>query len=253
PYTTLYKTLETGGYEQGQALWLKKVELHKDNPIVLGNAANYFFIDDKELAEELLKKAQALEPNNAKWSEKLSHLYSLSTIRRQPIEAAKEVAASSLSELENALSLTNSDEKRFYLLISAPRIAFKAGDMEKARRFSLELLTEAQRYKEGYGDGDAIHQANTVLGLVALRLKDLEKAKAHLLKSAETSGSPVLGSFGPNMLLAKELLELGEKEIVLKYFKLCAQFWQSHDQELKTWENDVKENRMPDFGPNLHD
>ena len=35
----------------------------------------------------------------------------------------------------------------------------------------------------------------------------IEEAKRHLLAAGRSSGSPVLGSFGPNMSLAKDLLE----------------------------------------------
>lgn len=40
-------------------------------------------------------------------------------------------------------------------------------------------------------------------------------------------GSPQLKSFGPSMGLAKELVRDGEKEAVIEYLKLCAQFWES--------------------------
>ena len=51
------------------------------------------------------------------------------------------------------------------------------------------------------------------------------QASRHLIESAQTEGSPVLCSFGPRMVLAKELLGRGETEVVLQYLKLCSAFW----------------------------
>ena len=69
--------------------------------------------------------------------------------------------------------------------------------------------------------------------------------------AGRTPGSPQLNSFGPNMLLAKELLEKGEREKVLVYFALCAKFWQSGSVQLKLWSTQVKLGSDPDFGANL--
>jgi hypothetical protein len=76
-------------------------------------------------------------------------------------------------------------------------------------------------------NGDAIHHGNLVLGRFALKSGDVEKAKEYLLKAGQTSGSPVLCSGGPNMMLAKELLESGEREVVIQYLKALRQF-QAH-------------------------
>ena len=78
---------------------------------------------------------------------------------------------------------------------------------------------------------------------------DVELAKRHLLEAGKVSGSPQLGSFGPNMRLAADLLERGEREVVLEYFRLCASFWPR--DELKDWAALVEGGRTPDFGANL--
>tara|TARA_R110002167_G_scaffold96399_1_gene255416 strand:+ start:697 stop:864 length:168 start_codon:yes stop_codon:yes gene_type:complete len=53
------------------------------------------------------------------------------------------------------------------------------------------------------------------------------------------------------MLLAKELLAQDENEVVLEYFELCKRFWSSPRRELEQWIDEVKANRMPQFGANL--
>ena len=86
-----------------------------------------------------------------------------------------------------------------------------------------------------------------------LREGDVPQAKSRLLEAGKTKGSAPLSSFGPNMALAKELLEKGEKEVVLEYFRLCKKFWTGarHNQTLDQWADEVTKGRIPDFRANL--
>ena len=61
-----------------------------------------------------------------------------------------------------------------------------------------------------------------------------------------------LNSFGPDMSLAKVLLEAGERDVVLQYFQLCGAFWK-HDIQgsLPAWTAAVREGLIPDFRGNL--
>jgi hypothetical protein len=90
-----------------------------------------------------------------------------------------------------------------------------------------------------------------VLGRVALRKGDLEAAKRELMEAGRTPGSPQLNSFGPNMSLAKDLLERKETDTVLAYFELCGKFWALEQGNLRRWSVLAKAGEMPDFGPNL--
>jgi len=83
-----------------------------------------------------------------------------------------------------------------------------------------------------------------------LKAGNIEEAGSYLLAAAETSSSPQLNSFGPNMLLAKELLEQGEQDIVLEYLELCGKFWKKTDK-LKRWAATVRGGGIPEFGGNL--
>ena len=62
------------GYAQAKALWLQTVKKPSVPTAVLANASTFFQVADKPLAEELLLRAQALEPDK-KWSVRLGHLY----------------------------------------------------------------------------------------------------------------------------------------------------------------------------------
>ncbi|HMF36252.1 MAG TPA: hypothetical protein VKF17_06415 [Isosphaeraceae bacterium] len=65
------------------------------------------------------------------------------------------------------------------------------------------------------------------------------------------AGSPQLNSFGPSMSFAREMLEAGEREPVLEYLNLCRSFWKGDEGRLDRWTREIKEGRIPDFGPSL--
>jgi hypothetical protein len=74
--------------------------------------------------------------------------------------------------------------------------------------------------------------------------------KRELVEAGKTPGSPQLNSFGPNMSLAKDLLERKETDTVLRYFDLCGKFWELESGNLKRWSILAKAGEIPDFGAN---
>jgi len=104
--------------------------------------------------------------------------------------------------------------------------ALEIGDLSLSKQISEDRIKANSR-----NDGDVIHEANTILGRVAMRQNDLESAKQCLLKSGKTQGSAVLKSYGPSFILARELLEKGQKEVVLEYLDLVAAFWGNSKEE----------------------
>jgi hypothetical protein len=130
--------------------------------------------------------------------------------------------------------------------------ALRRGKLERAQRLAQELLDLAQHFPSDWDFGNAIHHGHRLLGEVALRRGDVATARTQLFASSQTPGSPQLNSFGPNMTLAKGLLEAGERDVVLQYFDLCAVFWKSDFRgSLPFWAATVREGRIPDFGANL--
>jgi hypothetical protein len=146
---------------------------------------------------------------------------------------------------------SSSSADDFYSLTKAAPAALDAGDGQKAKYLANELLKVAPNWTKDWNYGNAIHAANVVLGRIALIDGDKELARGYMLAAGETPGSPQLDSFGPDMLFAKEMLESGERDIVLKYFDLCAMFWKRGESNIEGWRAAVEEGVMPDFGPNL--
>jgi len=152
-----------------------------------------------------------------------------------------------LLKLEHA----SSERDRYYALGDAARVSFKRGQHVKAYLMAMELLNLAKRFPDGWNYGNAIHDAHIVLGWIALKEGDVDLAKRHLLDAGRTPGSPQLDSFGPNMSLARGLIERGERDAVLAYFKLCRVFWDGEEERLEAWATEVKAGNMPDFGDAL--
>jgi len=149
------------------------------------------------------------------------------------------------------LEKAKSEQERFYALGSAAKEAFNNGNYADAKKFAGELAALAPQYPKDWNYGNAIHDSNVVLGRLALREGDVAAAKARLIAAAQSKGSPQMNSFGPNVSLAKDLLEKGEKEAVIDYLNACKKFWKMDYGKLDDWIALVKAGRVPDFGANL--
>jgi tetratricopeptide (TPR) repeat protein len=274
PFVFLAHTQDTECYEKAEQIWLEHLLSDPDNTTLLGNAARFFELHSPQRAEELLTKAASLEPSNPDWRDRLGHHFSLqamagSSARREnakralrELQAAEEIRLGVPEHVEMTIGTEENEEEkalgRFKRLRSLPELAkaaFDAGEVEQARRYALESLESAQNVEIPEfrrADGQAIYDANLILGRCALKDGDMNRAKQYLIAAGNTQGSPALGSFGPNMSLAKELLEHGESQVVLEFFELCRTFWGQGADRLAQWTDAVKCGAIPAFGSNLH-
>ncbi len=156
-----------------------------------------------------------------------------------------------LAKDEARLASAKTDDERFNFLDSAANAAFQAGELEKASSYAEESLRLAERYQDSWNYGNAVHHGHLILGHAALDRGDVAGAIQELLAAGATPGSPQLDSFGPQMSLAKRLLERGEREAVLSYFEECRRFWKLHLDRLDQWKRQVEAGEMPEFGANL--
>ena len=245
PFAHLDSHLDGPAYEEGRKAWLDQVDLQPKNAAVLGRAAAYLLLADSDAAASLYQRAEAAEPQNPEWSRQLGHLSSMGLAGKTGEEKQKSAHAG-LVAYER--SLANMDEEeREGLLPELAKVALEAGETEKARGYAAEMLASDSR--GGWNAGNLVHHGHLVLGRIALREGDTKTAQEHLLAAGKTQGSPQLNSFGPNMTLAKELLEKGERQAVLEYFKLCGTFWKRGN--LEAWTQEVQAGKIPDFGANL--
>ena len=156
-----------------------------------------------------------------------------------------------LDKANQTMAVAISGEDRFSALDDVAKESFEVGKIEDARKFATELLALAPSYESDWNYGNAIQDGNLVLGRIAVREGRIEEAKQYLLAAGKSKGSPQMDSFGPNMSLAKDLLEKGERDTVLQYFELCHRFWRMDYGKLDDWSQEVKAGKIPNFGANL--
>ena len=250
PYTDMHPAIEADAYAAAKDLWLEQTERSPNDVSVLDGAARFMLQNDRETADALYARAQALEPDNPYWPQHRGFLALLGN-SHLPEPQQRERAQTALEFYRQALAMELPEPLHVFrepLLQYGAKAAFAAQAFEEARQYAEELLAYGASQPERNA-GDALHHGSLLLGRLAFRSGDMESAKIFLLTAGEVAGSPVLGSFGPNMLLAKELLEAGEKETVLAYFDRCARFWKS--EKLAVWRAEIERGEMPKFGGSL--
>jgi tetratricopeptide (TPR) repeat protein len=241
----------TEGYQHGKQLWLQEAEKHPDDQRILSNAAQFLSLFDGKIGRGLLERALALDPSDAETSSRLAQSYELERALASSPEEKVTLSQKAVTVRERGLEKADS-EHRFYSLGALATSAFEAGETAKAQQYASELLQSAPKFKNNWNYGNALFQGNIVLGRVSLERGDISGAKEHLLTAGQTPGSPQLDSFGPNMTLAKALLEKGEREVVLTYLQSCGKFWKMGGDKLQAWTATIRGGGTPDFGANLH-
>jgi hypothetical protein len=156
-----------------------------------------------------------------------------------------------LAHATNELAKAKTPQERFYALGAAAKESFVVGNVEDAKKYAHELMTLLPNFPSNWNYGNAVQDANLVLGRVALKEGHVDEAKQYLIAAGNSRGSPQMDSFGPNVSLAKDLLEKGERDVVIQYLGLCRKFWALESGRLDEWIQEIKDGKIPDFGANL--
>lgn len=134
---------------------------------------------------------------------------------------------------------------RFYSLDDKITEAFNANDFDKVKALAKENLELAAVYQCNWNFGNAIHDTNRVLGLISLKSGDIDAAAGYLLKAGKSTGSPQLDTFGPELDLANELLQLGKVDAVTSYLKDIKSFWEMNDGQIDRWLAAIEKGEKP--------
>lgn len=134
---------------------------------------------------------------------------------------------------------------RFYSLDDKITEAYKTNDFGKVKELAKENLELAAVYRCNWNFGNAIHETNRVLGLVSLKGGDIDAAADYLLKAGKSTGSPQLDTFGPELDLANQLLQLGKVDAVKSYLKDIKSFWEMNNGQVDTWLAEIEKGGKP--------
>jgi len=217
---------------------------------VMAAMASKGAINQDALAEELLEKAEAMNPADFGPAQSLTNFYHLRWIGAHTPEERARFARKELEQADLAVerSKTNPEWHRA-LLMTAAKAAIEAEAVDKARQMATEALAQAGSRNDNT-TGQTIHDSHVVLGRADLRSGKIDEAKTHLLQAGRVTGGGSLTSFGPNMSLAKELLERGERDTVVLYLEECEAFWPNRGI-LAQWIQTIKSGGTPNFAANL--
>jgi len=216
---------------------------------VMVGAISKFAINRDNLAEELLTKAEAMDPTDFGTVQSLAAFYHFKWLRAQTTADRTTYASQELEQAERAVERSKGDPDWYRTsLLTAAKAAIEANDVGKARQLATTALAQVGSRNDDT-TGQTIHDSHVVLGRVALRTGDLAEAKTHLQQAGHVTGGGTLTSFGPNMSLAKELLERGERGAVVQYLEACAAFWPN--RMLTQWLQTITSGGTPNFGANL--
>ena len=225
------------GNEQILVLWNKNLESRGEELAVMKDAEKFFFGKDPEEADQLIHRIAQKEPNDKQWPGELATLYRLAGI---PDERIDDPAARAVESYNRVLELTHNAAAREALAGDMAQAEFKVGDMEGAGALAKIHLQGKDR--------TALQRSNTILGRVALRSGDVPGAKQYLLDSSGPLARSDVAVSGPTLVLAKELLQKGEKEAVLQYLDNCLSLWPRGESVLQLWIDDIKNGKTPNFG-----
>lgn len=160
---------------------------------------------------------------------------------------AKENDSSTKFELIEDILIESNDDERFSILTKAAKIAFETKNYDAARNYAEELLETSKTNKNNWNYGNAVHDRNMVLGLLAINLGNINLVAEYLIKAGETPGSPQLDSFGPDLDLANELLKIGKKDEVLTYLNSIKKFWDMDGGLIDKWINEINNGKKPEL------
>lgn len=206
-----------------------------DNPDMLGSAGDMLFrhylfipqfnfggqdptVDHErflEWSERWLTKAHQIAPKEVRWTSSLVNAYVRHASFGDPGPAER------LKWLRQASALMVNDNQRASVLPMLALAEFENGNFAEAERAAEAALKLAATPRFG-SYPDLVHVAETVLGRIALDRGEIDFAKVHLLTSALAAPPGVLR---PNLTLAQDLLDAGERDVVLVFLENLRAGW----------------------------
>jgi len=130
-------------------------------------------------------------------------------------------------------------------LVELSLFAAELGDYERSSRYALEARAFGPSSWE-------LYSLCVVEGLIALNIGRVDEAIQCLARSMSASQTDEYASLGcgvraPNLVLAEELLERGERVEVLRHLLQCQDVWQFLKPQIDKWVGLIEDGEIPDF------
>lgn len=220
---------QTGTVPTTEQEWEQLLAVVNANPFHLATLG-------RETGAEIVVAAVQSRPNGHMWAAFAGTICTVNgstrvalALRDRARVAEFTAARTCFERIEAALPDTVSgpelDYIRSTLAESLAEVLVEVGALEVADSIAARELEQAA--SGGPAAGNIVYGMNQVRGRVALRQDRLGEAVEFLHRAATTTGSPQLATFGPHMVLARELLEAGEIDAVRRFLTSIRTFWVS--------------------------
>lgn len=229
-------------YVQAKTAWLDHLEKRPNDLQLLRGAARFLQWKDDQLSISLLERGFKLEPSNNEWANRLGESYFYLALSRKTAEKKRKPL------MEKALRYTEIDyrseknqhfKNRMHSRLAVS--AYKSGNLEKSQLYAQRMLSHPTGCAY---TNENIYHGHNLLGRIALRQQDVDEARQQLLTAGKKSRCPGF----VNTALAKELLQFGETEVVLTYFKhLKKQRGDFDHADIDKWVIAIENGDMPQF------
>jgi tetratricopeptide (TPR) repeat protein len=230
-------------------LWLGQVEKNPRNTGLIVNAASYMqSIGESGKSEELYLRAVSIAPKDYDLHQKLGYFYLLAGKYGKESGNQREMGKKALAEMEIAQGLATGNPgwlawQRWELAESA----FLAGDIAKTDMYADAMINNpGDCKKDAHLYGNSVFWGNYYRGRTSVLKGNLKEAGKYLLEAGKTPGSAQLDSFGPDFDLAQDLLDRGEKAVVVEFLESCKRFWDK--EKLDGWVKSIKEGKKVKLG-----
>ncbi|MBS1993686.1 MAG: hypothetical protein JSS83_24390 [Cyanobacteria bacterium SZAS LIN-3] len=227
-------------YEAAKRLWLTLLDTRKDDLRIIEAAAGFLAHSDRPLAEKLLQRANELDPKESQWQRSLAMMLRF---------CGSERSLDAMHAMQKAIKNERGNSRKFHMMLDLAQLAYDAKQFKQAGETARKCLANNRTQERNWDYGNVIHDANSILGRIALHSGAIEVAKEHLREAGKSPGSPQLGSFGPSFELAAELYEIGEVDCVLDYLEDCKKFWKRgvRSGNLERGIDQIRQGVRPDF------
>ncbi|MBS1991716.1 MAG: hypothetical protein JSS83_14445 [Cyanobacteria bacterium SZAS LIN-3] len=228
-YLFLNKEAIAEDFEEFKQQWLVSIEKNPQNTKILFNASLLLGADDKALAEELLNRAQSLEPDNGKIAERLYELNAFQVKETSGDQRLRHAQAALkqldiLEKVETPSNTSSAPEPFFRLKMLRRRawFALELNDLDLCRRLTKDMLKAAE--EEGF-DSTYEFLGKIIYGRLALKTGEIQKAIELLMSTLDMEPFTHFRHDYPHLTLIAELIEAGKTDAVLEFFALDRKQW----------------------------
>ena len=193
-----------------------------------------------QLAHQYLARAESLEPNDRivrAVNAQLTQIDTAMTVQQLMKRPAAEMAAAPAHE-------------RMILAMDQMLKASYRGNLDATQVNAGNLLALASQNPQDSLYGEALFDANMLLGKIAMRRGDRKAAVRDLLKAADAPASEAVRRGDFIMNLPRALVDWGERRAVIEFFRRVAAK-SDRAAEFRRWAVELSKGINPDLTPTL--